>query len=105
MAKLTPEIKQELKQKYGTRVYLIEDDEAGDIVFKPAPKEVWDEFVDQHSEAPQDSLRTLVDACVVFPSVEEVQKIHDDFPALADAIAQKIREKSGGRKALDAKKL
>jgi hypothetical protein len=106
MAKATPEIIAQLKSKHGARLYLIEDEEAGDIVFKPANKEIWDEFVDTvGSDTAAGPTRTLLDACVVFPDLEELQRIHEELPALADPIATQIRRKSGGRQGLEAKKL
>lgn len=106
MPKITPEQIAELKRKHGPRLYLVEDEEAGDVVFKPATQETWDEFVDalgpDNTASPT---RTLFDACVVFPEGPELQAIHDDLPAFADAIASQIRIRSGGRRDLAPKKL
>lgn len=101
MAKITQEQIAALKQQHGKRLYLVEDEEIGDVVFKPAGRDEWAEFVD--SVGPQDSdgpTRTLVDACVVFPDAAELQRIHAEFPAFADALAVQIRIKSGGRAGL-----
>jgi hypothetical protein len=105
-AALKPELVSELKSKHGQRLYVIEDEEAGPIVFKPAAKEDWDAFVDAVGpDNTSDPTRTLFDACVVYPSVDECQRLHAEFPALADAVVVAIREKSGGRRGLEAKKL
>ena len=96
----------ELRRKHGQRLYLIEDEEAGPIVFKPAGQEDWDAFVDAVGpDSTSDPTRTLFDACVVYPSVEECQRLHAELPALADAVVVAIRAKSGGRRGLEAKRL
>jgi hypothetical protein len=93
-----------LKQKHGRRLYLVEDADVGPVVFKPASKEVWAEFIDQSGNV-DDATRTLIDACVVYPAGAELQQMHDDFPAFADSLAVAIREKSGGRRGLTPKAL
>lgn len=93
-----------LKQKHGRRLYLVEDQEIGPVVFRPAPKEVWAEFIDQSGNA-DDATRTLFDACVVYPTGAELQQMHEDYPAFADSLAMSIREKSGGRRGLAPKAL
>jgi len=106
MPKVTPEQIADLKRQHGPRLYLIEDEEAGDVVFKPASQEVWDEFVDALGpDSTASPTRTLFDACVVYPTGAELQSIHDELPALADAVATQIRQKSGGRRDLAPKKL
>lgn len=105
-AALTPELISELKSKHGPRLYLIEDEEAGPIVFKPASQEAWDEFVDAvESNNSIGPTRTLFDACVVYPGVAECQRLHAELPALADAVVVEIRAKSGGRRGLEVRKL
>lgn len=93
-----------LKQKHGRRLYLVEDADVGPVVFKPASKAVWGEFIDQSGNV-DDATRTLFDACVVYPAGSELQQMHDDFPAFADSLAVAIREKSGGRRGLTPKAL
>lgn len=106
MAKITEEKIAELKRQHGPRLFLLQDEEAGDIVFKPASTDVWDEFVDTLSpDSTSGPTRTLFDSCVVFPDGTELQAIHEQLPALADAVATQIRAKSGGRRDLAPKKL
>jgi hypothetical protein len=106
MAKINQEQIAALKQQHGKRLYLIEDDEIGDIVFKPATQDVWGEFIDAVGPVDTDGpTRTLVDACVVFPDTAELQRVHAEYPAFADALAAQIRIKSGGRSGLTPKAL
>ncbi len=105
MAKATKEIIAELKQTH-KRLYLVEDEEIGDIIFKPAGRDDWAEFVDTVGQENSDGpTRTIVDACVVFPDTAALQQIHDEYPAFADALATQIRIKSGGRAGLTPKAL
>jgi len=105
MAQLTAEKREELKTKH-KRVYLYQDEEAGDFVFTTATQDVWDEFIDSvQSDNTSAPTRTLIDNCVVFPEMGELQQVHKEYPALADTLARMIREKSGGRKNAEAKKL
>lgn len=94
----------DLKAKHGRRLYIIEDPDVGAVVFKPASKDAWGEFIDQSGNV-DDATRTLFDACVVYPTGEALQQLHEDFPAFADSLAVAIREKSGGRRGLTPKAL
>jgi hypothetical protein len=93
-----------LKAKHGRRLYMVEDPDVGVVVFKPASKEAWGEFIDQNGTV-DDATRTLFDACVVYPTGSELQQLHEDYPAFADSLAMAIREKSGGRRGLAPKAL
>ena len=105
MSKLTNEKRAELKSKH-RRAVLWEDKEVGDVVLIPASQFVWDEFIDTASkDNAAGPTRTLVDQCVVFPPMDELQAMHRDFPGLADALAKKIRHISGGREDIQVKEL
>lgn len=104
---MTPDEILKLKQEHGETLLLITSPKGEELVFKKPPRSVWTDFVDTLTRdrgSKEAALRRLATACAVHPTVFEIARIFDDFPALPNYVAGELSDLAGAS-GFDVKKL
>jgi hypothetical protein len=107
---MSPEDINKLKQEHGDPLLSITSPKGEELIFKKPQRAIWTDFVDtltRDRSSKEAAFRRLATACAVHPTIFEVTRIFDEYPALPSTVANELSEMAGagGAAGFDVKKL